>query len=320
MKNNTGKTLKALREKYNLTVEDLAIKMGKNIDEIKDWEMGKKPDKNSLKNLAIIYNINYNCLMNIYIPDNIKYKFLPFDIFDLKLSEEEQMLMGNMYLKLKINSSYITVIEETNPFKLTRIVNRLVDVGLLLKKIKDDDISYQITPLGISVCETIEKHPDDLFDIQKIDNYSLLKILGSKYDGFNFDRKEYTKNIKYTPIEKAFKFLLSDNKYIYLRYEDLENRQYINTELYNFIKSSLPDEYVNIYKVESTNEAYLRKKELLKEKNININDVVFDYSYDIYIEPSKKGKEFAKYYKENCLEIKYIISTLIEKSQSSSIF
>lgn len=309
-----GNKLRGLRIKNQFTIEEVSNKLGKDIEIIIEWENGEKPDKESLKNLANLYHVTYYCLVKLYIDSSLKYPFLPFDIFDLKLTRDEQEMLGNMYLKLKTNGSYVTVLEEQNPFLISKNINRLIKFGLINKKINDetDEISFYISPFGLSICEVIEKNPESLFDIQEIDSYSLLKIMSYKYKGFAFKPENYKNQINYTPIFKSFEFLLSDKKYSYMIYENLKNKNYINTELVEFVKLALPEEFYSFTKIESTNETYMRKKAIAEESGVKIEDTPFNRLYDIYVEPSQMGKEFAEFFRDNCTEINYILKKMLE--------
>lgn len=310
-----GKCLISLRTKNGYSIEEIADNLGKTVDEVESWERGNKPDDISLKSLSILYNVPLSSLIELYNSSKeMQYPFLPAELINLKLSKSEQALLGNMYLRIKTNNSYVAIVEEQNPFVITSNVNNLVKMGLIEKKINEftNELQYVLSALGISVCEVIEKNPEQLFDIQKADNKDILHIMASKYFGFGFEAKQYTMSRKYVPAERCFDFLSSDKQFIYEEYEDCDHKKLLNTELYEFVTNALPSEFYEIQCVESQNEDYLRRKEIINGIRERGNtDVDLDKLCDKYIRPSKKGTAFAKYFANNCNEFQYLISKIM---------
>ena len=229
------------------------------------------------------------------------YDFLPNEIKNIKLTEDEQELIGIMYLKIKTDSSYFSTVEETNPFKITRNINHLVDMGLINKKYdeQNDEVSYKLSLLGFAVCDIIEENPDKLFDIYSADEYEILQLMANKYFGFSLEKEYYTSSVSIIPAEKTFRFLTSNKEYILESHEDCEHAALFNSDLYAFVTRNLPNEFIETYKKETENEEYLKRKSLAR-----VNNYPFEKVEDTYFRASKKGRIFATYFISHCAELR----------------
>lgn len=327
--------MKQARNQQNLTQQNVADIINVTVNTIQNWEKDDytKPSYEFIPLIAGLYKIEAEQIIKSLVDDTVPksekkeniYPFIPVEMFDFKLTNEEQEFLGVLYLRNRHTDRSFIKKFSYNPYITTNILDSLVEKNLIClnsehsySKSSDEEDKYgDITRLGITVSKIIKKNPENLFDVKYLEFSDIYELF--KY--FDLEKKIYR---KITDNKHHFYNMLKEEKHqcidTYVSYKNSQN--YIDDKytLAEFEKYVLND-YYTLADMEATDEEYLKEKseyqnkkkyydehkndiEMLKslttDESINyLKEPVFKIKTSKFIIPTELGRMFGDYMKNS---------------------
>lgn len=332
--------MKKTRIEKGFTQQNVAEALNVTINTIQNWEKDEytKPSYDLIPAIAKVYGINKEDIIKALVddvePDNEQekvYTFMPQEMFDFKLTKEEQEVLGVLYLRYMGTDTKLMKGLSYNPFVMSNILDSFLDKNLIYLKRKDNR-SYSssneeyvygsLSKLGLTVCEIIKKNPDKTFNIKYLDFINVYEL----FEYFDLENHKYMqqKDDKryYYNILKEEKYRCSYDSYYKKYYFDKEKKhsldefqEYVSEKYYKFIEMENDDteyltkkaEYIEKKKYydEHKNDIEMLKS-LTKDREVQyLEEPKFEVITSNFIVPTTLGREFGDYIKsiENTQQI-----------------
>ncbi|MDK2828153.1 MAG: Helix-turn-helix domain [Clostridium butyricum] len=331
--------MKQTRIEKGFTQQNVADALDVTINTIQNWEKDEytKPSYELIPAIAKIYGLNKEDIIKALVadaePDKQEkvYPFMPHEMFDFKLTKEEQEVLGVLYLRYMGTDAKLMRGLSYNPFVMSNILDSLLYKNLIHLRRKDNR-SYSssneeyvygsLSELGLTVCEIIKKNPDRIFNIRYLDFIDVYEL----FEYFDLENNKYMqrKDDKkyYYDILKEEKYRCSYDSYYKRYYFDKEKKysvdefqKYVSEKYYKFIEMENDDgEYLTKkaeykqkkkYYDEHKNDIEMLKS-LTKDRDIQyLEEPKFEMITSNFIVPTKLGREFGDYIKsiENTQQI-----------------
>lgn len=325
--------MKQARNQQNLTQQNVADIINVTVNTIQNWEKDEytKPSYEFIPLIAGLYKIDAELIIKSLVDDTMPkaekkeniYPFMPVEMFDFKLTKEEQEFLGVLYLRDRETDGVFIKQSCHNPYVTSNILDRLVEKKLIHLYSKERESKYSdevnkygnITELGITVSKIIKKNPESLFDAKYLEFSDMYELF--KY--FDLEKKIYRGT---TDNKEHFYNILKEEKHQCLyKCVNYRNSEYCIDDKYTldeFEKYVLND-YYTLADMEATDEEYLKEKseyqnkkkyydehkndiEMLKsltnDDNINyLKEPIFKIKTSKFIIPTQLGREFGDYIK-----------------------
>ena len=176
--------MKQARNKQNLTQQNVADIINVTVNTIQNWEKDDytKPSYEFIPLIAGLYKIEVEQIIKSLVDDTVPksenkeniYTFLPVEMFDFKLTTEEQEFLGALYLRNRETDEIFIKKFSCNPYVASNILDSLAEKKLIhlnskdrYSKSSDEEDKYgNITKLGITVSKIIKKNSESLFNVR----------------------------------------------------------------------------------------------------------------------------------------------------------
>lgn len=129
--------MKQARNQQNLTQQNVADIINVTVNTIQNWEKDEytKPSYEFIPLIAGLYKIDAEQIIKSLVDDTMPksekkeniYPFMPIEIFDFKLTNEEQEFLGVLYLRDRETDEVFIKKFSYNPYITTNILDRLVE-------------------------------------------------------------------------------------------------------------------------------------------------------------------------------------------------
>lgn len=325
--------MKQTRIEKGFTQQNVADALNVTINTIQNWEKDEytKPSYDLIPAIAKVYGLDKEDVIKALVedvePDNEQekvYPFMPQEMFDFKLTKEEQEVLGVLYLRYMRTDTKLMRGLSYNPFVMSNILDSLLDKQLMHLRRKDNrsysssDEEYiygSLSNLGLTVCEIIKKNPDKIFNIRYLDFVDV-------YELFQYFDLENNKYMQRKDDKKYYYDILKEDKYR-CGYDSYYKRYYFDKEKkYSFdeFQKYVPEEYYKFVEMENDDVEYLAQKaeyiekkkyydehkndiemlkSLTKDREVQyLEEPNFEVITSNFIVPTELGREFGDYIKE----------------------
>lgn len=271
--------MKQTRIERGFTQQNVAEALDVTINTIQNWEKDEytKPSYDLIPVIAKVYDLDKEDIIKALVedvePDNEQervYSFMPQEMFDFKLTKEEQEVLGVLYLRYMGTDTKLMKGLSYNPFVMSNILDSLLDKNLIHLKRKDNR-SYSssneeyvygsLSKLGLTVCEIIKKNPDNIFNIRYLEFVDVYEL----FEYFDLENHTY---MQQKDNKRYYYDILKEEKHrcSYYRYD---KKYYIDKDEKNSFdefQKYVPEEYYKFIEMENDDTEYLTKKAEYKEK------------------------------------------------------
>lgn len=325
--------MKQTRIEKGFTQQNVADALNVTINTIQNWEKDEytKPSYELIPAIAKVYGLNKEDIIKALVddvePDDKQekiYPFMPKEMFDFKLTKEEQEVLGILYLRYMGTDAKLMRGLSYNPFVMSNILDSLLDKNLIHLRRKDNrsysssDEEYiygSLTKLGLTVCEIIKKNPDRIFNIRYLDFIDV-------YELFEYFDLENNKYMQRKDDKKYYYDILKEEKHR-CRRDRYDEKYYIDEDKkisFDKFQKYIPEKYYKFIEMENDNAEYLSKKaeyiekkkyydehkndiemlkSLTKDRDIQyLEEPKFEVITSNFIVPIELGREFGDYIKE----------------------
>lgn len=325
--------MKQTRLEKGFTQQNVAEALNVTINTIQNWEKDEytKPSYELIPAIAKVYGLNKEDIIKALVddvePDDKQekvYPFMPKEMFDFKLTKEEQEVLSILYLRYMGTDAKLMRGLSYNPFVMSNILDSLLDKNLIHLRRKDNH-SYSssneeyvygsLSELGLTVCEIIKKNPDKIFNIRYLG-------FADVYELFEYFDLENHKYMQQKDDKKYYYDILKEEKHK-CNYYSYHKEYYIDEARrisFNIFQKYVPEEYYKFIEMENDDAEYLSKKaeyiekkkyydehkndiemlkSLTKDRDIQyLEEPQFEVITSNFIVPTKIGREFGDYIKE----------------------
>lgn len=330
--------MKQARNQQNFTQQNVADIINVTVNTIQNWEKDEytKPSYEFIPLIAGLYKIEAEQIIKSLVDDTVPksekkeniYPFMPVEMFDFKLTNEEQEFLGALYLRNRETDGVFIKQFCHNPYVTSNILDSLAEKKLIhlnskdrYAKSSDEKNKYgNITELGMEFSKIIKKNPENLFDAKYLEFSDVYKL----FEYFDLEKKIYR---EITDNKHHFYNILKEEKHqcIY-KYVNYSNSEYCidNKHTLDEFKEYVLSNYYTIVDIECEDEEYLKQKleyqnkkkyydehkndiEMLKSLTYDddityLKEPVFKIKITKFIIPTQLGREFGDYIK-NAMKI-----------------
>lgn len=332
--------MKQARIEKEFTQQNVAEALNVTINTIQNWEKDEytKPSYDLIPAIAKVYGLDKEDIIKALVedvePNNEQekvYAFMPQEMFDFKLTKEEQEVLGILYLRYM--GAYTKLMKglSYNPFVMSNILDSLLDKNLIYLRRKDNR-SYSsskeeylygsLSELGLTVCEIIKKNPNRAFNIKYLDFVDVYEL----FEYFDLGNHTY---MQQKDNKRYYYDILIEEKHI-CNYDSYYERYYFDKEKkhsFDELKKYVLEEYYKFIEMENDDVEYLAQKaeylekkkyydehkndiemlkSLTKDREVQyLEEPKFEVITSNFIVPTKIGREFGDYIKsiENTIQI-----------------
>lgn len=325
--------MKQARNKQNLTQQNVADIINVTVNTIQNWEKDDytKPSYEFIPLIAGLYKIDAEQIIKSLVDDTMPksekkeniYTFLPVEMFDFKLTNEEQEFLGALYLRNRETDEVFIKQCCHNPYATSNILDSLAEKKLIhfnskyrYSKSSDEEDKYGgITKLGITVSKIIKKNPENLFDVKYLEFKDIYELF--KY--FDIQNKVFKEEVD--DKDYFYKILKEEKHQCIYKYVNYGNSEYCidNKHTLDEFEKYVLSNYYTIVDIECEDEEYLKQKleyqnkkkyydehkndiEMLKsltddDEITYLKEPVFKIEITKFIIPTQLGREFGEYIK-----------------------
>ncbi len=324
--------MKQARIEKGFTQQNVAEALEVTINTIQNWEKDEytKPSYDLIPAIAKVYGLDKEDIIKALVedvePDNEQekvYSFMPQEMFDFKLTKEEQEVLGVLYLRYMGTDTKLMKGLSYNPFVMSNILDSLLDKNLIRLRRKDNH-SYSssneeyvygsLSELGLTVCGIVKKNPDKTFNIKYLEFIDVYEL----FEYFDLENHKY---MQQKEDKRYYYNILKEEKHR-CNYDSYYKRCYLDKEKkhsFDEFKKYVSEEYYKFIEMENDDTEYLTKKAEYKEKkkyyDEHKNDIEmlksltkdrevqyleepkFEVITSNFIVPTKIGREFGDYIK-----------------------